>query len=418
MKQWLRLIGAFVFVIVISIALFSFAMFQGGFVSWFLFYSFLPIGLYQLGLLLYPVSQWKISREMPASFLRKGASVSITIHIERKLPFPLYYCICEELIPDTLKKTDNGSGTYNSNSLEHQEADHRFKKVFFLGFRRVIDIPYSISQVPRGEHQLTHIRIRTGDLFGFIKKEHIFYVTDQLDVYPSLRKVQWTGQARVSEGGASAVVNKHVQQANGIRGVREYVPGDRIAWIDWKQTARKNAIMTKEFEQETREETLIILDCCLHPKVNEAAFEAAVELANSLIEKLQKDSVPAHLLSIGGKTVHLSVQQTAGRKKIDMHLMKVQQAGMEAFPIKLSKEMNKLEGFVILITTSVDESLTNAVRQLKWKTGKALILFIRSSSLISASDRKILLQLEMEGINMQVLTEEELMKDPIEVRIE
>ena len=41
---------------------FSYAMFQGGFVSWFLFYSFLPFALYALGLALYSIKDIKAER--------------------------------------------------------------------------------------------------------------------------------------------------------------------------------------------------------------------------------------------------------------------------------------------------------------------------------------------------------------------
>lgn len=45
-------------------ATFSYAMFQGGFVSWFLFYSFLPFGLYGVAVLLYPLKKWNVTRDM------------------------------------------------------------------------------------------------------------------------------------------------------------------------------------------------------------------------------------------------------------------------------------------------------------------------------------------------------------------
>ncbi len=37
-------------------------MFQGGFVSWFIFYSFIPFALYSILLSFYPLSEMKVSR--------------------------------------------------------------------------------------------------------------------------------------------------------------------------------------------------------------------------------------------------------------------------------------------------------------------------------------------------------------------
>src|SRR5699024_4656623 len=63
------------------------------------------------------------------------------------------------------------------------------KTIFLFGFRKTIKIPYTLSNLPRGEHKLKAIRIRTGDLFGWVKKESIFPVESTLPVYPRVKKV-------------------------------------------------------------------------------------------------------------------------------------------------------------------------------------------------------------------------------------
>lgn len=51
---------------------FSYAMFQGGFVSWFLFYAFLPFVLYAGLLALYPLRSFQASRQMDKTQLHAG----------------------------------------------------------------------------------------------------------------------------------------------------------------------------------------------------------------------------------------------------------------------------------------------------------------------------------------------------------
>lgn len=417
MKQYFRLAGAFAFMVITSIVLFSFAMFQGGFVSWFLFYSFLPIALYQLGVLFYPISNWKVSRSSSGSFFRAGVSASMTIRIERKLPFPLHYCICEEVIPDTLERMDIGPEKYHNLGGADQSQDKRqLKKVIFLGFRRVVDIPYTISNLPRGEHQLKAIRIRTGDLFGLVKKEHVFRVDHPFHVYPAVRLIYMSGQLKLVEEGSGKTILSNVQHANAVGGVREYVPGDRMSWIDWKQTARKNAVMTKEFEQETHEEVLVVLDSCVHPGMDEMAFEAAVELTDSLIEKLQKKSVPIRLLSIGERAIQFPAT-VAERRKISQHLMRIQPGSMQPFAIKLRKEQFRMTGTVILVTTHIDEHLKRSLQQIKRQTTQIVILFIPPLSTLTTSHKENIRQLEMLGIIVDVLGKEKLVKNPVEVSL-
>src|SRR5690625_3163765 len=172
MKQSLRSISSLCFILILFAILYSYAMFQGGFVSWFLFFSFLPIFFYQLGLLFYPMKRWNVRRILSRQTIQAGDSIFVTIKIERFLPFPLSYCIVEEVLPQTLQKIDNRYKKYAYlNNPEKLTVHRQFKKMIFPWFRRKIELTYKLDQIPRGEHKLHEIRIRTGDIFGFVSKE-------------------------------------------------------------------------------------------------------------------------------------------------------------------------------------------------------------------------------------------------------
>src|SRR5699024_8027339 len=115
--------------------------------------------------------------------------------------------------------------------------------------RRSSDL-YQLKQRPRGEGQLGNIRIRTGDVFGLIQKEHVFQTSDYMMVYPSRRSIHMDEQSQSLDHGTMSAHSLNISNTNVVSGIRDYLPGDRFSWIDWKQTARKNTMMTKEFEQE------------------------------------------------------------------------------------------------------------------------------------------------------------------------
>lgn len=400
MKQTLKFIGACLFLLALWSVLFAFAMFQGGFVSWFLFYSFLPIFMYQLLLLFYPIRNFQVTRKMPASILRRGGSATIMVQIARRFPFPLAYCILEEILPDSLEIVDDKKTAY--------------KKVFFFGFRRHVEITYTLLDLPRGCHPLTAIRIRTGDLFGFFKKQAIFHIDDHLEVYPNIREVDWSGKPRLTEEGTAARVFLE-QQGNSISGVREYVPGDRIGFIDWKQTARKNTLMTKEFEQETSEEMHLILDCAEHPGFDETAFETAVEIAYSMVIHMQKKRIPVHFWFMAKKARHFLVQNAVDLRKIDTCFMNVQPENAQ-FSIHLQKEMASFAGTVLMVTSHMDASFLQTVRHLQRKTSQAAVLWILPNAHLPSNEMKGMKQLEMEGIHIQWFPSESL-DEPIEVML-
>jgi uncharacterized protein (DUF58 family) len=399
--------------------LLSFAMFQGGFVSWFLFYSFLPIFLYHIGFLFYPISNWTVARTLSCRVVSAGDEVNVTVRICRAIPFPLYYCMFEEVFPETFMRIDNRKDKYHyMEEPEKLHVNRQIKKVIFPSFRRKIELSYVISQVPRGEHDLQAIRVQTGDIFGFVKKSHTFMVQDKLIAYPNVRTIQMKGPISSYEQGSIASSTLHLKNTNVATGVREYFPGDKFSWINWKQTARKNTIMTKEFEQEKSTDVMLILDSCYYEGINELAFEAAIEVTISLMETIQKQSAQVGLLSVGADTVQFPLQQDPTKKEwIRQHLTRLTPTGHQHFSVRLQEEMNRIIGghILIMITTHIDEPLKQIARQLKRRGDKIMLLYIQSSNRLTREERSLLQQLQFDGIDSHVLTEKQLVESPIEV---
>ncbi|QKY71452.1 DUF58 domain-containing protein [Lentibacillus sp. CBA3610] len=421
MNGTIRFIGKLSFVVFLLLVLFSFAMFQGGFVSWFLFFAAMPIFLYHIGLLLYPIKNWHVTRSLSRHVTRAGDSIQVNLRIKRSFPFPLYYCICEELFPETLQKMDNYNERYRYLSQpEKLRITRRIKKIVFPGFRRVIELPYSIEQIPRGEHQLQAVRIKTGDVFGLVTKEHIFHVKDQIAAFPNERPVTIGERINSYDQGAASSQALNLKNTHVATGIREYTPGDKFSWIDWKQTARKNTVITKEFEQEKSVDTLVILDACYYQGINELAFETGIELTLSLLASIQKQTSQASFLSIGENTVHLPLVHDPTKKDwIKRHLTKIQPGGTVPFPVKLREEMMQVTpgANTILVKTHLENEFPDVVRQIRQRTKKFVVIFIQASTRISGHEQTLIRQLRGEGIAVNVLTENELARKMIEVTI-
>jgi len=83
---------------------FSYAMFQGGFVSWFLFYSFLPFSLYALCLALYPLADFTVERKLQKRNYHANEALNMKVTLKRNFFFPLFFIIVEDCLPETLDK--------------------------------------------------------------------------------------------------------------------------------------------------------------------------------------------------------------------------------------------------------------------------------------------------------------------------
>lgn len=419
MKGTALFVSNLIFIMFLFLLLFSFAMFQGGFVSWFLFYSFLPIFLYHIGLLFYPIRNWRVTRTLSHRVIRAGDEVNVTVRISRVIPFPLYYCIFEEVFPATLNRIDNRKDKYHyMNEPEKLQVNRQMMKIIFPSFRRKIELSYYLSQVPRGEHELQAIRVQTGDIFGFVKKAHTFEIKDQLIAYPNERKIQMKEPMSSYEQGSIASSSLNLKNTNVASGVREYLPGDKYSWINWKQTARKNTIMTKEFEQEKSTDVMLVLDSCYDDGMNELAFEAAIEVTISLMETIQKQAAQVGLLSIGADTIQFPVHHDPTKKEwIRQHLTLLRPTGNQHFSVRLQEEMAKITGghILMLITTNIDHTFKQTVRQLKQRGNRVKVIYIQPSSRITQEERSLLQQLQFERADIHVLTEKQLVESPIEV---
>lgn len=112
----------------------------------------------------------------------------------------------------------------------------------------------------RGVFPLGPTALEAGDPFGLFPVEHNYPASDSLLVYPLLVDVQdFPNPAGILPGG-EALRRRTPQVTPNAAGVREYAPGDPLNRIHWVSTARRNRLITKEFELDPQAEVWIFLD--------------------------------------------------------------------------------------------------------------------------------------------------------------
>lgn len=421
MKRMFRLTVMIVFIFFLLGALFSYAMFEGGFVSWFLFYSFTPVFLYEIALFFYPLKKWRMSRQFHQQMVRSGEELYVTIQIERTFPFPLYYTIVEDIFPHSLQKVNLRHNTYRYlNAPENLSVIRKLKHIIFPWFRRHIEKTYVIQDIPRGRHPFKEIRVRLSDMFGLIHKEHVFSLEEELLVAPSTRQLQLNGRVSAFDHGEQSAYSFRLKSTNIAIGTREYVPGDKFSWIDWKQTAKKNALMTKEFEQEKSTDTMIVLNACHHDRYNLLAFEAAVEVTYSIVEMIHGRASKTDFISIGKNNTSISLYEDETKMTVLRdHLTVVEPDGKNAFAETFRETMLKHSGgyVTIIVTTRIDARFHEAVSQMASRMKRVIVTLIQGSGWIQDVEYEHIRQLESMGVVVNVLTERELIHHTIEVNI-
>ncbi|MFF1993045.1 DUF58 domain-containing protein [Bacillus mycoides] len=366
MKRLLRALYHVTKLLLISLCLvltFVYAMLQGGFVSWFLFYSTIPIGLYSLLLPFYALRDAEVKRITNQNEYAAGEQFLSTITIKRKFPFPLLYLVIEDELPPQFT------------SCIQTKVN---KVILFPGFKRNISFQYVIDTIPRGEHTFSSVRVKTGDLFGMMEKEVTFSVPDAFLVYPQYVDITYRQlENHFEQGALSANINLAKDSTVSV-GVREYKPGDRFSWIDWKVTARTNNIMTKEFEQQRSHNIMIFMD-----RTESPLFESVVTFTASIVRAVLKQNSPASFVSVGKEqTIFPLNNGDTQLHQIFCHLAKVQADSV--FPLSRSVEMELRKIYepvtIILVTSDLSPDIQKAADFAAIKNRKLMVFVVKEKA--------------------------------------
>lgn len=389
--QLLKVLGKLLLLIVLWAVTLVYALFQGGFVSWFLFYSFVPFALYSLLVSLYPLSDFQVERNFKSADFKAGDSMEVSITIKRKLPFPLFYLVADDIV---------------SPSIFYRSSFQKAKTMIYPGFRREINFVYKIDELPRGEHHFTAVRLKTGDFFGIFEKEVTVNCLNTLLVYPAFVDVIYRPlENRYDQGMTSSNV-KIQKDTTMATGVKEYQPGDRFSWIHWKSFARTNELMTKEFEERQSHDVLVVLD-----REPSSAFEPMVMFTASILKAIMKKGAQAGMLSIGEDHVSFPIRGGEGhQRQLYHHLAKVRaDSKFDLSKVLQGEGINyQQSAAVMFITGSVSKKLISTVRSYA-KRNSAVVIFLvkEKGSQLSDDEKALKAMAAARGIWMRVSYEGE-----------
>ncbi|WP_422122600.1 DUF58 domain-containing protein [Planococcus sp. X10-3] len=344
-RQALALWGRIIFVVFILLLTFSFAMFQGGFVSWFIFYMALPFVLYSLLLNFYPLQDLQLSRQIHTTQIRRGQKYSATVQMNRKLSFPLLYTVLTEKTTSIALRNRNPS-------------DNR--TMFLPGFRKSHTWHYEIADMPRGEHVLEGVEVEVADFFGWTKKSKMFPLKQTILVYPRTVDIPYHALESSYDQGAMLAPHTLVKDTTMATGIRDYQPGDRVSWIHWKSFARTQTLRTKEFEDRQAEDLYLLDD--RRPSEN---FEAQVELTASLLQSIVRGNSSVAYMSVGNRVDSFPVIHSESHlERVMYHLTKVLPDLDRPANEVVSRNLQQIRATALIyVTTKLTVEMVEAIRR-------------------------------------------------------
>lgn len=349
--------GRLLTVLLLLIITFCFAMFQGGFVSWFVFFVVLPFLLYAILLAVVPLKIVQVSRIVEPSKVSRGGDAKVTVTFRVESPIPLIYMTVSELPVD---------------HIIYETAKEHATKLFLVGQKRQFEWTYELSSLERGEHFFEGLKGVFTDFFGWTFREMEVKQQHKFIVYPKMVEMQSSSIRVQYDQGTLASPFSIVKDTSVVTGVRDYQPGDRFSWIHWKSFAKNGALRTKEFEDKQSQNLFVLLD-----RSSEINFEEAIDFTASLLQAAVKRREEISFLSAGMNRFFYPSIRTEGQfEKTLQHLAVVQPDATFAVQSLLQTEQQLMRRSVVVLVVG---TYTDAIAQLMMNAATyavAIICFV------------------------------------------
>ncbi len=370
----IKKVWKFILLFLLILLTFSYAMFQGGFVSWFLFYSFLPFAIYCVALSFYPLGELEITRILPKKDYDAGEPLTVTVNIKRSKAFPLFYLLMEEQLDGAL-------------GLAQQQKSA--KALLFPGFKKELSYEYMIQELPRGEHFFHSFTVRIGDPLGLFEKEKRIPLEGKIMVYPAYTELLYRPFENQYDQGLTASRERVQRDTSMAVGVREYRPGDRFSWVNWKATAKRNELMTKEFEQRQSHDVFVVMDC-----IPDQHFEAIVSFTASLLRALLKRGAQTGLLTHSKERASFPIRGGQQHlQKLFYHLAKIEAKSTASLDKVMEADGVLVQQTVsfMLVTAQLTKPLIEKVSFLGHKKGRMTLFLIKGQKELPTDEERSLM---------------------------
>ena len=157
--------------------------------------------------------------------------------------------------------------------------------------RESVLIKRQVPAVKRGFFKLRKVSILGGDPAGLFRRRRTFRLPGEVMIYPDAVRVsslpiRFKRQVMPSPTGRLLGV---AGQGLSFFGIREYRPTDEMRFVHWKATAAKGKLMVKEFEANTVDRVIIVLDSFFKSvgnDIDDNNFEFLIKTAASIITNL------------------------------------------------------------------------------------------------------------------------------------
>ncbi|MGI9473423.1 MAG: DUF58 domain-containing protein [Rubripirellula sp.] len=154
----------------------------------------------------------------------------------------------------------------------------------------------------RGRYNLGPIGLMTTFPFALFSSRQITDHRDELHVFPELLllRSRWRQHLTSRSGGESTTARRSGPVEGDFFGLREWQTGDSPKWIHWRTTARLGEPAVRQFEQQRRFDTCVLIDAHQNEDQDNTHVETAISLTATFLVHLVGSPSNRVVLSVAG----------------------------------------------------------------------------------------------------------------------
>ncbi len=194
-----------------------------------------------------PKNSWELTRELPDHF-SLGASNKVVViarFIGERVAMPHLVTIRDE---PPLEFDVEGKTTQVLRFSGKSPREQKFV--------------YALRPRSKGDFEFGNISLMYPGVFGLIAKAVTFKKPEAVKVYPNLHETE-KFDLLARKGLLLQLGIKNIRQrgvGSEFESLREYVTGDEYRKIDWSATARRNKLITRQYEAERSQNIILAID--------------------------------------------------------------------------------------------------------------------------------------------------------------
>jgi uncharacterized protein (DUF58 family) len=227
----------------------------------------------------------------------QGEEIEFTLRLTNAKPMPLPWIEVSDQFPEQLTPVDVHLAPAAAPGYV------QFRRSTSLAWYERVTWRYRLRCGHRGYYRIGPAILRSGDLFGIFSRGVEVPDTAAITVYPRFLDLGDLGLPAQRPFGDERGSRPQFVDPTRIRGLRGYRPGDSLRRIDWKATARRATLLSRQFDPAATHQVLVALNAATMEHdwqgYDPAVLERAVSVAATVVRDALASRFAAGLVTNG-----------------------------------------------------------------------------------------------------------------------